>query len=134
MRIILSQVDNGLVQKKIWSKIRQNVENNLVAETLSSCRVFLRVSQWSEKGRLKPVPSMLKKQAWRRTWTSCCSLYLFTNLQHEIKDCQRLRKTCLLVNIPNINNGKMTNQTHIKGKHVYISLLERKDLCNPRHI
>jgi len=93
MRSILSQVNDGLVQNKIWSKIQQNVKNNPVAETLYSWRFFLRVSPWSEKGRFKPVPSMLKKQAWRRTWTSCCSLYLFTNLQHEIKDCQRQGKS-----------------------------------------
>lgn len=93
MRSILSQVNDGLVQNKIWSKIQQNVKNNPVAETLYSWRFFLRVSQWSEKGRFKPVSSMLKKQAWRRTWTSCCSLYLFTNLQHEIKDCQRQGKS-----------------------------------------
>lgn len=53
MRSILSQVNDGLVQNKIWSKIQQNVKNNPVAETLYCWRFFQTCAQHAEKTSLE---------------------------------------------------------------------------------
>jgi hypothetical protein len=48
---------------------------------------------------------MLEKQAWWRTWTSCCPLYLFTNLQYE-EIAKEKERSHILAYTPNIKSRK----------------------------